>query len=109
MRLHMGITPFVCKFCGKKYTRKDQLEYHIRGHTDDKPFRCEICGKCFPFQGTLNQHLRKNHPGVAEVRNRIESPERTEAFLEQKIDNDTSASEAMDSSMEIHTVSNTPD
>ncbi|KYO29995.1 zinc finger and BTB domain-containing protein 34 [Alligator mississippiensis] len=109
MRLHMGITPFVCKFCGKKYTRKDQLEYHIRGHTDDKPFRCEICGKCFPFQGTLNQHLRKNHPGVAEVRNRVESPERTEAFVEQKIDNDTSASEAMDSSMEIHTMSNTPD
>ncbi|NXR64754.1 ZBT34 protein, partial [Rhadina sibilatrix] len=109
MRLHMGITPFVCKFCGKKYTRKDQLEYHIRGHTDDKPFRCEICGKCFPFQGTLNQHLRKNHPGVTEVRNRVESPDRTEAFVEQKVDNDASASEAMDSSMEIHAISNTSD
>ncbi|KAM6117681.1 zinc finger and BTB domain-containing protein 34 isoform 1-T1 [Phoenicopterus ruber ruber] len=109
MRLHMGITPFVCKFCGKKYTRKDQLEYHIRGHTDDKPFRCEICGKCFPFQGTLNQHLRKNHPGVTEVRNRVESPDRTEAFVEQKVDNDASASEAMDSSMEIHAMSNTSD
>ncbi|KAM7003986.1 zinc finger and BTB domain-containing protein 34 isoform 2-T2 [Passerculus sandwichensis] len=109
MRLHMGITPFVCKFCGKKYTRKDQLEYHIRGHTDDKPFRCEICGKCFPFQGTLNQHLRKNHPGVTEVRNRVESPDRTEVFGEQKVDNDASASEAMDSSMEIHAMSNTSD
>ncbi|XP_065551713.1 zinc finger and BTB domain-containing protein 34 isoform X1 [Lathamus discolor] len=109
MRLHMGITPFVCKFCGKKYTRKDQLEYHIRGHTDDKPFRCEICGKCFPFQGTLNQHLRKNHPGVTEVRTRVESPDRTEAFAEQKVDNDASASEAMDSSMEIHAMSNASD
>ncbi|EPY83296.1 Zinc finger and BTB domain containing protein 34-like protein [Camelus ferus] len=110
MRLHMGITPFVCKFCGKKYTRKDQLEYHIRGHTDDKPFRCEICGKCFPFQGTLNQHLRKNHPGVAEVRSRIESPERTDVYVEQKLENDTSASEmALDSRMEIHTVSDVPD
>ncbi|KAM9325299.1 zinc finger and BTB domain-containing protein 34 [Gastrophryne carolinensis] len=105
MRLHMGITPFVCRFCGKKYTRKDQLEYHIRGHTDDKPFRCEVCGKCFPFQGTLNQHLRKNHPGVAEVRSRMESPERTEVYAEQ---NDTSASEVtLDS--DIHTVSTTPD
>uniref|UniRef100_H3B6W9 Zinc finger and BTB domain containing 34 n=1 Tax=Latimeria chalumnae TaxID=7897 RepID=H3B6W9_LATCH len=93
MRLHMGITPFVCKFCGKKYTRKDQLEYHIRGHTDDKPFRCEICGKCFPFQGTLNQHLRKNHPGVVEMRNRIESPERTEAYVEQKEMDDDATSE----------------
>ncbi|ELK26612.1 Zinc finger and BTB domain-containing protein 34 [Myotis davidii] len=110
MRLHMGITPFVCKFCGKKYTRKDQLEYHIRGHTDDKPFRCEICGKCFPFQGTLNQHLRKNHPGVAEVRSRIESPERTDVYGEQKLENDPSASEmALDSRMEIHTVSDAPD
>ncbi|XP_044124526.1 zinc finger and BTB domain-containing protein 34 [Bufo gargarizans] len=107
MRLHMGITPFVCKFCGKKYTRKDQLEYHIRGHTDDKPFRCEICGKCFPFQGTLNQHLRKNHPGVAEVRNRVESPERTEAFVDQS---DVSVSEVnMDSNIDIHAVTTTPE
>ncbi|XP_053230748.1 zinc finger and BTB domain-containing protein 34 isoform X1 [Podarcis raffonei] len=102
MRLHMGITPFVCKYCGKKYTRKDQLEYHIRGHTDDKPFRCEVCGKCFPFQGTLNQHLRKNHPGVAEVRSRVESPERTEAYQEQR-DDDASASETLDYSMDIQT------
>ncbi|XP_077140415.1 zinc finger and BTB domain-containing protein 34 [Ranitomeya variabilis] len=107
MRLHMGITPFVCKYCGKKYTRKDQLEYHIRGHTDDKPFRCEVCGKCFPFQGTLNQHLRKNHPGVAEVRNRMESPERTEAFVDQS---DVSVSEVnMDSNIEIHAVTTTPE
>ncbi|XP_060613380.2 zinc finger and BTB domain-containing protein 34 [Anolis sagrei] len=102
MRLHMGITPFVCKYCGKKYTRKDQLEYHIRGHTDDKPFRCEVCGKCFPFQGTLNQHLRKNHPGVAEIRSRMESPERTEAYGEPRED-DASASETLDYSMDMHT------
>uniref|UniRef100_A0A8D0BFG1 Ral GEF with PH domain and SH3 binding motif 1 n=1 Tax=Salvator merianae TaxID=96440 RepID=A0A8D0BFG1_SALMN len=102
MRLHMGITPFVCKYCGKKYTRKDQLEYHIRGHTDDKPFRCEVCGKCFPFQGTLNQHLRKNHPGLTEVRSRIDSPDRTEAFMEQR-DDDASASEMLDYSMDVHT------
>ncbi|XP_020656543.3 zinc finger and BTB domain-containing protein 34 isoform X1 [Pogona vitticeps] len=102
MRLHMGITPFVCKYCGKKYTRKDQLEYHIRGHTDDKPFRCEVCGKCFPFQGTLNQHLRKNHPGVAEIRSRVESPERTEAYMEQRED-DASAPETLDYSMDVHT------
>lgn len=93
MRLHMGITPFVCKYCGKKYTRKDQLEYHIRGHTDDKPFRCEVCGKCFPFQGTLNQHLRKNHPGVAEVRSRLDSPERNDPYVEQNVHNDTSVPE----------------
>ncbi|XP_069465480.1 zinc finger and BTB domain-containing protein 34 [Ambystoma mexicanum] len=104
MRLHMGITPFVCKYCGKKYTRKDQLEYHIRGHTDDKPFRCEVCGKCFPFQGTLNQHLRKNHPGVAEVRSRMESPERTDVYLEQKVHTDTSVSENMESAIVSPTV-----
>lgn len=102
MRLHMGITPFVCKYCGKKYTRKDQLEYHIRGHTDDKPFRCEVCGKCFPFQGTLNQHLRKNHPGAVEVRSRAESPERTVAYMEHQ-DDDASASETLDYSMDVHT------
>ncbi|XP_029468742.1 zinc finger and BTB domain-containing protein 34 [Rhinatrema bivittatum] len=117
MRLHMGITPFVCKFCGKKYTRKDQLEYHIRGHTDDKPFRCEVCGKCFPFQGTLNQHLRKNHPGVVEVRHRIESPERTDIYVDQKAENDATIVETnmdstveinMDSTMDVHSGSNIP-
>lgn len=63
MRLHMGITPFVCRICGKKYTRKDQLEYHIRKHTGNKPFHCHVCGKSFPFQAILNQHFKKNHPG----------------------------------------------
>ncbi|MBN3292348.1 ZBT34 protein, partial [Polypterus senegalus] len=94
MRLHMGITPFVCKFCGKKYTRKDQLEYHIRGHTDNKPFHCEICGKCFPFQGTLNQHLRKKHMGGAELRNHMESPDRTEGMTESKDSDEAAASDS---------------
>ncbi|KFP29387.1 Zinc finger and BTB domain-containing protein 37, partial [Colius striatus] len=48
-----------CRMCGKKYTRKDQLEYHIRKHTGNKPFHCHVCGKSFPFQAILNQHFRK--------------------------------------------------
>uniref|UniRef100_A0A8C5LGV4 Uncharacterized protein n=1 Tax=Jaculus jaculus TaxID=51337 RepID=A0A8C5LGV4_JACJA len=96
-RLHMGTTPFVRKFCGKK-------------DAHDEPFRCEICGKCLPFQGTLNQHPRKNHPGVAEVRSRMEPPERTDVYMEQKLEHEASASEmALDSRMEIHTVSDPPD
>lgn len=67
-------------------------------------------GKCFPFQGTLNQHLRKNHPGVTEGRGRMESPERTDVYGEQKLESDASASEmALDSRLEIHTVSDAPD
>ncbi len=58
MRLHMGITPFVCKFCGKKYTHTQRTSWSttFRGHTDTSPSTLgpDLWAKAFPSQGTLN-------------------------------------------------------
>jgi len=56
--------PFKCQTCGKCYSQKNGLDYHIRSaHTGEKPFQCEVCGKRWLSKSILNDH-RKIHLGV---------------------------------------------
>lgn len=58
---HSGVC-YNCTFCGKGFTRKAELNIHIKAvhlkHQLEQRFVCQYCNKDFPFMKYLKRHLR---------------------------------------------------
>lgn len=50
---------YPCNQCGAKLKRKEHLDQHMRGHSDERPFKCLICNRAFK----RNEHLTR-HNGI---------------------------------------------
>ncbi|KAI8906739.1 hypothetical protein EDD86DRAFT_172971, partial [Gorgonomyces haynaldii] len=52
---------FKCPHCDKSFTRKYNMQSHLRVHTDDRPFECEHCQATFVRKHDLRRHIRSIH------------------------------------------------
>ncbi|CEG66933.1 Putative Potential zinc finger protein [Rhizopus microsporus] len=54
----MSSRRYKCTRCPRAFTRKHDLERHIRVHTGDKPYHCPCCKKCFARSDALKRHIQ---------------------------------------------------
>ncbi len=54
-----------CRYCGKTFDRKFNLDSHLITHTADKPWACEVCGKAFARESDCRRHTKGHTDEVA--------------------------------------------
>ncbi|KAI8926524.1 hypothetical protein BC831DRAFT_390615, partial [Entophlyctis helioformis] len=54
---------FTCTDCNKSFTRKYNLDAHMRSHYNVKPFRCTLagCQEAFVRKHDLQRHVLSVH------------------------------------------------
>ena len=55
---------YVCKTCGRGFTRPSHLKIHERIHTGLRPFVCSFCGRSFNQKCNLKKHIWAHHKSV---------------------------------------------
>ncbi|XP_047442299.1 zinc finger protein 835-like isoform X1 [Mugil cephalus] len=58
---------YLCDVCCKMFLTSQQLQIHMRRHTNEKPYHCGECGRGFSTKGPLTVHMRV-HTGEAPYR-----------------------------------------
>ncbi|XP_037529077.1 zinc finger protein 271 [Rhipicephalus sanguineus] len=51
-----------CSYCGRVFSRKRDLDDHIRVHTEERPYACHLCPMTFRQKKNVVRHL-KTHTG----------------------------------------------
>ncbi len=49
---------YICFTCGRSFTRADNLNRHMEGHSVEKKFKCSNCPKAFKRKADLARHER---------------------------------------------------
>ncbi|KAF2752237.1 hypothetical protein M011DRAFT_473482 [Sporormia fimetaria CBS 119925] len=50
-----------CTYCGRRFSRDEHLNRHLRIHTNVKPFRCGDCLAEFNRKDLLSRHMKNTH------------------------------------------------
>ncbi len=59
--MHSGIHPCEVPGCDKVFSKKTNLNHHMRSHTGEKPFSCDICHKSFGREFDCRRHRENVH------------------------------------------------
>ena len=57
----IGVKPFKCELCDKRFARDQQRRVHQVVHTGDKLHLCCECGQSFGSASTLIDHKKRKH------------------------------------------------
>jgi len=71
MNLHRGVCSYKCQLCFKNFKSSSTLQRHISSvHEGRKPFKCKFCHKRFHQRSNLNKHL-DSHYGTRKFKCRL--------------------------------------
>lgn len=60
--VHSDEKDYICSFCNRAFNHSSNLRKHIKTvHSSDKPFRCQVCSKSFKHVGAMKGHVRVIH------------------------------------------------
>ncbi|KAF8977961.1 hypothetical protein BDQ17DRAFT_1244332 [Cyathus striatus] len=54
---------YLCPYCKKTFTSKENLQYHTNSHNDINPFKCNYCDKAFKGKGDRYRHEKNSCTG----------------------------------------------
>ena len=57
----IGVKPYKCEMCDKRFARDQQRRVHQVVHTGDKSHLCCECGQSFGSASTLIDHKKRKH------------------------------------------------
>jgi len=54
------VSKIQCHICGKQFTRRYNLQGHLRAHRGERPFECQVCPTSFTRKADLERHKKKH-------------------------------------------------
>lgn len=60
-RARRGHANYTCPFCAKLFLDKSKWSRHMYAHTGEKPFKCAVCARRFSRKDNLQTHMKDKH------------------------------------------------
>ena len=65
---HLGLRPFTCTECSRKFQSVTTLNNHMASHSDERSYACDKCDKTYKYKQDLAYHERKVHGKLMDLK-----------------------------------------